>query len=77
MGGAPREDYKPDRVVFEPEIGPAPGRVTLMDFRLPPPEERHQHLLRQYGQLFKRLGYSDVRGLIYYFETEEVVEFAC
>ncbi|UYZ59908.1 UvrD-helicase domain-containing protein [Hymenobacter latericus] len=77
VGGAPREDYKPDRVVFQPEIGPAPGRVTLIDFRLPPPEDRHQYLLKQYGQLFKRLGYTDVQGLVYYFETEEAVEFAC
>ncbi|AYA36214.1 hypothetical protein D3Y59_03520 [Hymenobacter oligotrophus] len=77
VGGAPREDYKPDRVVFQPEIGPAPGRVTLIDFRLPPPEDRHQYLIKQYGQLFKRLGYTDVRGLVYYFETEEAVEFAC
>ncbi|MCC3160273.1 UvrD-helicase domain-containing protein [Hymenobacter sp. 15J16-1T3B] len=77
VGGAPREDYKPDRVVFEPQQGPAPGRVTLIDFRVPPPEDRHQTMLRQYGQLFKRLGYTDVRGLVYYFETEEVVEFEC
>jgi ATP-dependent helicase/nuclease subunit A len=77
VGGTPREDYKPDRVVFEPNEGPAPGRVTLLDFRVPPPDERHQKLLRQYGQLFRRLGYLDVRGLVYYFETEEVVAFGC
>ncbi|GAB2940002.1 UvrD-helicase domain-containing protein [Hymenobacter coalescens] len=77
VGGAPREDYKPDRVVFEPTVGLGPGRVTLIDFRVPPPEERHQQMLRQYGQLFKRLGYTDVRGLVYYFETEEVLEFGC
>ncbi|WP_165822018.1 UvrD-helicase domain-containing protein [Hymenobacter edaphi] len=77
VGGAPREDYKPDRVVFEPTEGPAPGRVTLIDFRVPPPEDRHQTMLRQYGQLFRRLGYQDVRGLVYYFETEEVVTFGC
>ncbi|GAA4385279.1 UvrD-helicase domain-containing protein [Hymenobacter koreensis] len=77
VGGHPREDYKPDRIVFEPNEGPAPGRVTLLDFRVPPPEPRHQELLQRYGQLFKRLGYADVRGVIYYFETEEVVEFGC
>ncbi|GAB3833775.1 UvrD-helicase domain-containing protein [Hymenobacter jeollabukensis] len=77
VGGAPREDYKPDRVVFEPTEGPAPGRVTLIDFRVPPPEDRHQTMLRQYGQLFRRLGYQDVRGLVYYFDTEEVVAFGC
>ncbi|RTQ51546.1 DUF559 domain-containing protein [Hymenobacter gummosus] len=77
VGGTPREDYKPDRVVFEPNEGPAPGRVTLIDFRVPPPEPRHQTMLRQYGQLFRRLGYQDVRGLVYYFETEEVVAFGC
>ncbi|WP_400190622.1 UvrD-helicase domain-containing protein [Hymenobacter sp. B81] len=77
VGGAPREDYKPDRVVFEPAVGLGPGRVTLLDFRVPPPEPRHRQLLAQYGQLFKRLGYAEVRGLLYYFETEEVVEFSC
>ncbi|QIX60021.1 UvrD-helicase domain-containing protein [Hymenobacter sp. BT18] len=77
VGGAPREDYKPDRVVFEPRLGEGRGRVTLLDFRVPPPEDRHQQLVRQYGQLFKRLGFADVRGLLYYFETEEVVEFSC
>ncbi|TYZ14545.1 AAA family ATPase [Hymenobacter lutimineralis] len=77
VGGAPREDYKPDRVVFEPGLGQGRGRVTLLDFRVPPPEDRHQQLVRQYGQLFKRLGFTDVRGLLYYFETEEVVEFSC
>ncbi|KAA9327479.1 hypothetical protein F0P96_15975 [Hymenobacter busanensis] len=77
VGGHPREDYKPDRIVFEPNAGPAPGRVTLIDFRVPPPEPRHREMLQRYGQLFRRLGYTDVQGVIYYFETEEVVAFAC
>jgi hypothetical protein len=70
-------DYKPDRVVLEPSLEEhhrLGGRVTLLDFRLPPAQEQHKRLLRNYATLFEQLGYAEVRGLIYYFGTEEVVE---
>ncbi|GAB2468816.1 DNA helicase [Hymenobacter qilianensis] len=75
IGGVPRQDYKPDRIVFEPNVGPAPGRVTLIDFRIPPPEPQHRRLLQQYGGLFKQLGYTDVQHVLYYFDSEEVIIF--
>jgi hypothetical protein len=75
VGGVPRQDYKPDRIVFEPNLGPAPGRVTLLDFRIPPPEPQHRRLLQQYGGLFKQLGYTDIQHVLYYFDSEEVIVF--
>ena len=77
VGGVKLRDYKPDRVVLEPSLEAhhrLGGRVTLMDFRLPPPQEQHQRLLRNYATLFEQLGYAEVRGVIYYFGTGEVVE---
>ena len=76
VGGVRLRDYKPDRVVFEVEAGargPVGTRVTLLDFKLPPPQEQHRQRLRQYGELFQQLGYTRVNGLIYYFGTGEVV----
>ncbi|WP_460501677.1 3'-5' exonuclease, partial [Hymenobacter agri] len=77
VGGVKLRDYKPDRVVLEPSLEEhhrLGGRVTLMDFRLPPPQEKHQRLLRNYATLFEQLGYAEVRGVIYYFGTGEVVK---
>ncbi|GAB3867294.1 UvrD-helicase domain-containing protein [Hymenobacter segetis] len=77
VGGVKLRDYKPDRVVLEPSLEAhhrLGGRVTLLDFRLPPPQEKHQRLLRNYATLFEQLGYAEVRGVIYYFGTGEVVE---
>ena len=48
--------------------------MTLLDFKIPPPREEHRRRLRQYGELFRRLGYAEVQGLVYYFGTGEVVE---
>ncbi|GAA3967997.1 UvrD-helicase domain-containing protein [Hymenobacter antarcticus] len=77
VGGVKLRDYKPDRIVLEPSLEAhhrLGGRVTLLDFRLPPPQEKHQRLLRNYATLFEQLGYAEVKGVIYYFGTGEVVE---
>ena len=77
VGGVKLRDYKPDRIVLEPSLEDhhrLGGRVTLLDFRLPPPQEKHQRLLRNYATLFQELGYAEVRGVIYYFGTGDVVE---
>jgi len=77
VGGVRLRDYKPDRVVLEPSLEEhhrVGGRVTLLDFKLPPPQEKHKRQLRNYATLFEQLGYTEVKGLIYYFGTDEVVE---
>ena len=76
VGGVKLRTYKPDRIVLEPSLEHhhrLSGRVTLLDFRLPPPHEKHQRLLRNYTTLFEELGYAEVHGLIYYFGTGDVV----
>jgi ATP-dependent exoDNAse (exonuclease V) beta subunit len=78
VGGVKRRDYKPDRVVFEAvagAVGRSAVRVTLLDFKVPPPSPAHRLPLQQYAQLFRQLGYSQVECVLYYFGTEEVVVF--
>ncbi|TDN37969.1 hypothetical protein E4631_16735 [Hymenobacter sp. UV11] len=74
IGGHTQRAYKPDRIVFGPGATRAEQTVTLLDFKLPPPQDIHKIRLRDYARLFRELGYADVRGLIYYFGSGEVVE---
>ncbi|MDF7811872.1 UvrD-helicase domain-containing protein [Hymenobacter sp. YC55] len=78
VGGVKRRDYKPDRVVFGVAAlssGRAGTRVTLVDFKVPPPQPYHRRPLQQYAQLFRQLGYEQVECVLYYFGTEEVMVF--
>jgi len=74
IGGHTQRAYKPDRIVFGPGATRAEQTVTLLDFKLPPPQDIHKIRLRDYGRLFRGLGYANVRGLLYYFGSGEVVE---
>jgi len=73
IGGHTQRTYKPDRIVFGPGATRAEQTVTLLDFKLPPPQDGHRIRLRDYARLFRELGYTDVRGLLYYFGSGEVV----
>ncbi|WP_242928933.1 UvrD-helicase domain-containing protein [Pontibacter vulgaris] len=61
--------YKPDRVVFDGE------QVVLIEFKLPPPQPEHRNKLDHYTVRFKQLGYEKVKCLLYYFDTEEILEW--
>jgi ATP-dependent exoDNAse (exonuclease V) beta subunit len=78
VGGVKRRDYKPDRVVFGTTAltsGRSGTRVTLVDFKVPPPQPQHRRPLQQYAQLFRQLGYEQVECVLYYFGSEEVQVF--
>ena len=74
IGGHTHRAYKPDRIVFGEGASRAEQTVTMLDFKLPPPQDIHKIRLREYARLFRELGYADVRGVIYYFGSGEVVE---
>ena len=74
IGGHTHRAYKPDRLVFGQGPTRATQTVTMLDFKLPPPRDIDKIRLREYGRLFRELGYGDVRGVIYYFGSGEVVE---
>jgi ATP-dependent helicase/nuclease subunit A len=74
VGGHTHRAYKPDRIVFGTGASRAEQTVTMLDFKLPPPQDIHKIRLREYARLFRELGYLAVRGVIYYFGSGEVVE---
>jgi ATP-dependent exoDNAse (exonuclease V) beta subunit len=74
VGGHTHRAYKPDRLVFSLAPSRAAQTVTMLDFKLPPPRDIDKVRLRDYGRLFRELGYGQVQGVIYYFGTGEVVE---
>ena len=74
VGGHTHRAYKPDRLVFSLAASRAAQTVTMLDFKLPPPRDIDKIRLRDYGRLFRELGYGRVQGLIYYFQSGEVVE---
>jgi ATP-dependent helicase/nuclease subunit A len=74
VGGHTHRAYKPDRIVFGEGGSRAEQTVTMLDFKLPPPQDIHKIRLREYARLFRELGYADVRGVIYYFGSGEVAE---
>ena len=74
VGGHTHRAYKPDRIVFSLAPNRAEQTVTMLDFKLPPPRDADKTRLRNYGRLFRELGYGRVRGVIYYFGSGEVVE---
>ncbi|PRY11992.1 ATP-dependent exoDNAse (exonuclease V) beta subunit [Pontibacter ummariensis] len=61
--------YKPDRIVFDGDA------VVLIEFKTPPPEPEHKYRLDHYAVRFRQLGYENVKCLLYYFDTEEVMEW--
>ncbi|WP_114782595.1 UvrD-helicase domain-containing protein [Botryobacter ruber] len=61
--------YKPDRVVFDGT------QVVLLEFKLPPPAPEHRFKLDHYAVRFKQLGYEQVKCILYYFDTEQVMEW--
>ncbi|AHJ98086.1 UvrD-helicase domain-containing protein [Hymenobacter swuensis] len=75
VGGTRKQDYKPDRIVFEAAPGATGPSVVLLDFKLPPAEARHRQPLQRYASLFRQLGFEQVRCVLYYFDTQEVVEW--
>ncbi|RSK44573.1 UvrD-helicase domain-containing protein [Hymenobacter perfusus] len=75
VGGTRKQDYKPDRIVFEAAPGASRPSVVLLDFKLPPAEARHRQPLQQYAGLFRQLGFGQVRCVLYYFTTQEVQQW--
>ncbi|MFD2244729.1 UvrD-helicase domain-containing protein [Pontibacter ruber] len=62
--------YKPDRVVFDG------NQVVLIEFKLPPPQAEHRNKLDHYAVRFKQLGHEKVKCILYYFDTEEILEWS-
>ena len=60
-------EYRPDRVVVDG------NRATVVDYKFGGQEERYAAQVRRYMRLCWNLGYSDVRGFIWYVPDDTLV----
>jgi len=62
-------EWRPDRVVEYPD-----GRIVIVDYKFG--EEQRDSYLRQVGrymQLYRRMGFDDVRGFVWYLRSDTVI----
>ncbi len=55
------DDHRPDRVI----IGDG-GKVTVLDYKFAKPESGHRSQVRNYMDLYRKLGYPKVEGYLWY-----------
>jgi len=60
--------YRPDRVVV------CDGRTYVIDYKFGAEEARYSRQVSRYMDLYRRMGYPDVRGYIWYVYEDRVVE---
>ena len=68
LDGEGRE-WRPDRVVIHPG-----GNVSVIDYKSGAPETRYFRQVERYVGLYRAMGYSDVRGYIWYLADNTVTE---
>lgn len=60
--------YRPDRVIIDGE------KVTVVDFKFGTHDERYVFQVSRYAKLWRRMGYEDVSGFLWYPDTGEIVK---
>ena len=50
------------------------GRITVIDYKFGKENPEYHKQVRGYMDLFRKMGYSDVSGAIWYVYTDKVVE---
>lgn len=54
-----------DRVVIRPD-----GGVDIIDYKFGKPETKHQKQVKEYAELYRRMGYKDVRAYLWYIDAD-------
>jgi ATP-dependent exoDNAse (exonuclease V) beta subunit len=65
---SPEGTFRPDRVVF------SDGAVTVVDYKFGHPEPSYALQVRRYMDLYRRMGYGQVRGYLWYVFSDKVEE---
>ncbi len=60
---------RPDRVVIGPD-----GGVTVIDYKFGAEHDGYLRQVRRYMKLYRQLGYSNVRGYVWYVPEDKIVE---
>lgn len=62
------QEYRPDRVLLHG------GKAVVIDYKFGEHQKKYERQVRQYAQLWKKMGYSEIKAFIWYVETDQVVE---
>ena len=63
------EFQRPDRVLIDKE-----NRVTIIDFKFGEPQDKYHAQIRRYVKLFQAMGFKEVRGFLWYANSDSVEE---
>ena len=66
--GTDGREHRPDRVILREG-----RRVTVVDYKFGRPETEHRDQVAGYEDLYRRMGYEEVDGYLWYVESGEVV----
>lgn len=69
IGGRIETSLRPDRIVFYPD-----GSVEVVDYKFADKRSGHKRQIRGYIDILKQMGYSQVRGYLWYPEIDEILE---
>jgi hypothetical protein len=62
------QEYRPDRVLLHD------GKAVVIDYKFGEHQKKYERQVRQYAQLWTKMGYSEIKAFIWYVETDQVVE---
>ncbi len=65
-----REIIRPDRVTIEP------NQLTVIDYKTGNFNKSHERQVKEYMQLFQKMGYKNVQGFLVYTETPEAINIS-
>ena len=61
-------EFRPDRVLL------IDGKVTVIDYKFGEHQKKYERQVRQYSELWRRMGYAEINAFLWYVETGEIVE---
>ena len=62
------QEYRPDRVVMHN------GSVIVIDYKFGEHHKQYERQVSRYADLWRRMGYDQVKAFLWYVQTDEVVE---
>lgn len=63
-------EYRPDHVVIDGD------RVTVIDYKFGDMHPGYKAQVQRYMKLYRQMGYSEVKGALWFVRTDELVEFS-
>ncbi len=68
-----KKEFKPDKNSFRPDrVMINDGEVIVVDYKFARPKEEHKEQVRDYMSLLKMIGYSSIKGYVWYVDKNKI-----